>query len=223
MKSCLNLHRDISFRSAIPLKGGRSAFLPSRPRGAALAYRVAAARDPVLLRIPSRRSLALICVIMAIAAHRSHSAGLLIYRQRECGLEILLVRPGGPWWGHRDQGAWQIPKGQIEPDENAKAAAFREAREELGVELTGDAAPLGSIRQAGGKRVDVWALEQEVDPAAVHSNRFELEWPPKSGKVKSFPEIEEARWFGLAEARSMILPSQAALLDAIGKLQPGAH
>ena len=160
---------------------------------------------------------------MANAAHHSHSAGLLIYRQRENGLEVLLARPGGPWWGHRDKGAWQIPKGQIEPAEDPRAAAFRETREELGVPLAGDAIPLGIIKQAGGKRVEVWALEQELDPAAVRSNRFDLEWPPKSGRIRSFPEIDEARWFGLAEARSMILPSQSGLLDALLELQAGTR
>jgi len=152
---------------------------------------------------------------MAIAAHHSHSAGLLIYRRRGAQLEALLARPGGPWWRNRDKGAWQIPKGKVEPDEDPQATAFREAQEELGIALTGDAIPLGIVRQTGGKRVAVWALEQEVDPAAVRSNQFKLEWPPKSGKISSFPEIEEARWFGLAEARSMILPSQRELLDAL--------
>ncbi|MCW6530180.1 NUDIX domain-containing protein [Sphingomonas sp. MMSM20] len=152
---------------------------------------------------------------MAIAAHRSHSAGLLIYRRRAGGLDVLLARPGGPWWRNRDAGAWQIPKGRIEPGEDPEAAAFREAQEELGVRLTGDAVALGIIKQAGGKRVAVWALEQELDPATFRSNEFELEWPPKSGKIRTFPEIEEARWFDLAEARLMILPSQGPLLDAL--------
>mgnify|MGYP001025331872 CR=1 FL=1 len=152
---------------------------------------------------------------MTIAAHRSHSAGLLIYRRRTGRLDVLLARPGGPWWRDRDAGAWQIPKGKIEPDEDPEAAAFREAQEELGVTLTGEAVALGIIKQAGGKRVAVWALERELDPATLRSNDFELEWPPKSGKIRTFPEIEEARWFALAEARSMILPSQRPLLDML--------
>lgn len=152
---------------------------------------------------------------MAIAAHRIHSAGLLIYRRGAGGLDVLLARPGGPWWRNRDIGAWQIPKGEIEPDEDPKAAALSEAQEELGVILAGDAVALGIIKQAGGKRVAVWALEQDLDPATIRSNEFELEWPPKSGEIRTFPEIDEARWFGLADARAMILPSQRLLLDAL--------
>jgi len=152
---------------------------------------------------------------MAIAAHRIHIAGLLIYRRGAGGPDVLLARPGGPWWRNRDIGAWQIPKGEIEPDEDPKAAALREAQEELGVILAGDAVALGIIKQAGGKRVAVWALEQDMDPAIIRSNEFELEWPPKSGEIRTFPEIDEARWFGLADARAMILPSQRLLLDAL--------
>jgi len=161
------------------------------------------------------------CAVMAIATRRSHSAGLLIYRRRAGELEVLLARPGGPWWRKRDRGAWQIPKGKIEQGEDPSAAAFREAGEELGIALDGDARPLATIVQAGGKRVDVWSLEHEIDPAAVRSNQFELEWPPKSGRIRSFPEIEEARWFTLADARSMILPSQRSLLDTLEQQQAG--
>lgn len=158
---------------------------------------------------------------MTIATHRSHSAGLLIYRRTGGDLEVLLARPGGPWWCKREKGAWQIPKGTIEQGEDPRSAAFREAREELGVALEGDAYSLGTIQQASGKRVQVWALEQEVDPAAVRSNQFALEWPPGSGTICSFPEIVEARWFGLTEAHSMILPSQRPLLDALEEREAG--
>jgi predicted NUDIX family NTP pyrophosphohydrolase len=145
----------------------------------------------------------------------ARSAGILLYRRAGGGLEVLLIRPGGPFWRGRDQGAWMIPKGGIEADEAPLDAALREFEEELGTRPAGTPVPLATIRQTGGKWVEAFALEGEFDAAAMVSNRFALEYPPKSGRFQDFPEVEEARWFGLAEARAMILESQSPLLDAL--------
>ncbi len=144
-----------------------------------------------------------------------HSAGVLLYRREEAGVEVLLVHPGGPYWRGKDLGAWQIPKGLIEPGEDAAAAARREAEEELGTRLIGELTPLAHIRQTGGKRVEAFALEQDVDTDGIVSNRFELEWPPGSGAIQSFPEVDAARWLSPAEAREAMLPSQLPLLAAL--------
>lgn len=144
-----------------------------------------------------------------------HSAGVLIYRRTPAGLEVLLVKPGGPYWRNKDVGAWQIPKGGIDAGESAEAAARREAMEELGVTLTGSLQPLGDIRQAGGKLVTAFAVEQELDAETIVSNTFAMEWPPRSGHMGEFPEIEAARWMSLGEARAAILPSQEPLLDRL--------
>jgi predicted NUDIX family NTP pyrophosphohydrolase len=146
-----------------------------------------------------------------------HSAGVLIYR-RVPALEVLLVHPGGPYWTRRDKGAWQIPKGLIEPGEDPKATARREAGEELGVTLSGELRPLGDIRQKGGKLVTAFATEHDLDPAAISSNEFEIEWPPKSGKRQRFPEISAARWVTLDEAREVMLESQLPLLERLAGL-----
>lgn len=143
------------------------------------------------------------------------SAGVLLYRQDASGLEVLLVHPGGPFWQRKHVGAWQIPKGLIMPDETAEGAARRETEEELGVRLTGNLLPLGTIRQKGGKIVEAFALAQDLDSAAIVSNRFELEWPARSGRMRSFPEIDAARWMSLAEAEQMMLPSQLPLLPML--------
>ena len=133
-------------------------------------------------------------------------------------MEILLVHPGGPLWRNKDAGAWQLPKGVIDPDEEPAAAARREAHEELGVMLEGELMPLGEIRQAGGKYVEAFALEHDLDAEAIESNMFEMEWPPRSGHVQSFPEVDAARWFALAEARAMMLESQKPLLDRLAEM-----
>ena len=143
------------------------------------------------------------------------SAGILLHRPGPDGREVLLVHPGGPFWRKRDAGAWQIPKGQIEPGESAVSAAVRECEEELGLRLTRVPEPLATIRQAGGKWVEAFALEQDVDVAAVVSVTFALEWPPRSGRMQSFPEVDAARWFTVAAARLMMLTSQLPLLDAL--------
>lgn len=146
------------------------------------------------------------------------SAGLLLYRLAAGTTEVLLVHPGGPFWRNKDAGAWQIPKGLIAPGEEPLAAALREASEELGMSFDGTPLPLGEIRQAGGKYVDAFALEADIDVSRVVSNQFEMEWPPRSGKRQSFPEIDAARWFTLAEARTMMLTSQQPFLDRLKPL-----
>lgn len=145
----------------------------------------------------------------------ARSAGILLYRRLEGVLEVLLVRPGGPFWQKRTTGAWQIPKGLIEAGEEPLAAARRETREELGIEISGEPVPLATIRQAGGKWVEAFALEQSIAPAAIRSNIFEMEWPRGSGRRRFFPEIAEARWFRLDVARDEMLASQRPLIDAL--------
>jgi predicted NUDIX family NTP pyrophosphohydrolase len=153
-------------------------------------------------------------------ANAVHSAGVLLHRAGARGTEVLLVHPGGPYWRRKDAGAWQIPKGMVEPGEDDADAARREAQEELGLAIAAPLAELGWIRQAGGKRVHGFAAQADVDVAAVVSNRFEMEWPPGSGQVRSFPEVDAARWFPIGDAAAMMLPSQrpflAMLLDMLG-------
>ncbi|NJM33773.1 MAG: NUDIX domain-containing protein [Rhodomicrobium sp.] len=143
------------------------------------------------------------------------SAGILMYRRKMETVEVLLVHPGGPYWRSKDYGAWSIPKGEYGPAEDAEAAARREFAEELGFEITGALGLLGEIRQRGGKRVTAFALEGDLDTSCIRSNSFEMEWPPRSGKICAFPEIDRAGWFCLDEARRRILLSQAPLLDRL--------
>ena len=143
------------------------------------------------------------------------SAGILLFRRRSGMVEVLLIRPGGPYWRNKDAGAWMIPKGMVEPGETAVDAALREFAEETGTALDAIPVPLATVRQAGGKRVQAFAAEGDLDAEAIRSIHFELEWPPRSGKIERFPEAEEARWMSLAEARAMMLPSQLPLLDAL--------
>jgi predicted NUDIX family NTP pyrophosphohydrolase len=143
------------------------------------------------------------------------SAGLLMYRRRAGGLEVFLVHPGGPFWARKDQGAWSIPKGEHPPDEDPLVAARREFAEETGLALAGEAVALQPVRQAGGKVVHTFALEGDADPGAIASNRFVIEWPPRSGRTQEFPEVDRAGWFGLAEARRKLLASQLGLLDQL--------
>lgn len=128
---------------------------------------------------------------------------------------MLLVHPGGPFWRNRDVGAWSIPKGEFAAGESAEAVARREFREELGVELTQAIFPLGEVRQRGGKIVTAFAVETDLDADNIHSNRFEIEWPPHSGRRASFPEVDRAGWFDLATARVKINGAQQALLDRL--------
>ena len=141
------------------------------------------------------------------------SAGILMWRRRGDGIEVLLAHFGGPMWSNRDESAWAIPKGLIDPGESPETAARREFEEELGVKPDGDLLPLGRIRQKGGKWVEAFALEGDLDPERIVSNAFTLEWPPRSGRFRSFPEVDRAAWFTLEEARAKILPSQSPILD----------
>jgi len=140
------------------------------------------------------------------------SAGILLYRRRGAGLELLLVHPGGPFWAKKDLGAWSIPKGEYSAGEDAFAVAKREFEEETGAPPQGEFLPLGEIAQAGGKIVTAWALEGDFDPVTLRSNTFELEWPPRSGRVQSFPEVDRAQWFAPGEASAKILKGQSPLI-----------
>ena len=144
-----------------------------------------------------------------------HSAGIILYRMHGATLQVLLAHPGGPFWRHRDHGAWMIPKGGVEKGEDAAACAIREFEEELGTRPQGTPRFLCRIRQTGGKVVDAFALEGDLDATAIVSNDFTMEYPPKSGELRSFPEIDAAAWYGLDEARARILPSQSPILDAL--------
>ncbi len=143
------------------------------------------------------------------------SAGLLVYKIAAGELRVFLVHPGGPFWRTKDAGAWTIPKGEIADGEDALAAARREFREETGQDVAGEVTPLTPVRQAGGKIVQAWAVLAAIDTAHIVSNSFEMEWPPRSGRTRSFPEIDRAQWFTLAEARARINKGQAALLDEL--------
>jgi predicted NUDIX family NTP pyrophosphohydrolase len=141
----------------------------------------------------------------------------LLFRQKRNGLQILLGHPGGPFWRNKDQGAWSIPKGLIVPGEAPDAAAHREFAEETGHRPTGEAISLGTARQPGGKLVHVWAMGGDWNPADLRSNMFELEWPPRSQRLRTFPELDRAAWFGVAEARDKILKGQAVFIDRLLK------
>ena len=139
---------------------------------------------------------------------------------------MLLVHPGGPFWKNKDTGAWSIPKGEYESGADPQAAAFREFEEETGFRLDAAAAiPLGDVKQAGGKTVTAWALEKDLDATLIQSNTFELEWPPKSGRVQQFPEVDHAEWFDLVAARAKLLAGQieflARLAEKSGETWPG--
>jgi predicted NUDIX family NTP pyrophosphohydrolase len=152
------------------------------------------------------------------ARRSAFSAGILMYRRLGARLEVLLVHPGGPYWRRKDDGAWSIPKGEIDPDEDVGDAARREFAEETGIVLTAPLEPLGEIRQRGGKRVIAFAIEGDIDTRSIRSNSFEIEWPPKGGKMQSFPEIDRAEWFEPSVAYSKILEGQRPLLDRLVEL-----
>jgi predicted NUDIX family NTP pyrophosphohydrolase len=153
----------------------------------------------------------------------AQSAGILVHRRRDGALEVLLVHPGGPFWARRDEGAWSIPKGEYDPGEEPLDAARREFEEELGnPPPDGPFDELGEVRQKSGKRVRAWAVEGDLDATAAHSNTFELEWPPRSGRMIEVPEIDRAEWFGLEEGRRRINPAQVELVDRLAaRLQDG--
>jgi predicted NUDIX family NTP pyrophosphohydrolase len=159
-----------------------------------------------------------------MTARAKQSAGILFYRVRDAQLEVLLVHPGGPYYARKDTGAWTIPKGEPEVGEALLDCARREAREELGCELPPSAASyssLGSCRQRGGKLVHAWACEAELPLDRVGASTFELEWPPRSGKRQSFPEVDLARYFGLNAAREKINPAQVMFLEELVALRAG--
>ena len=143
------------------------------------------------------------------------SAGILLYRIRNKTLELFLVHPGGPFFANKDHGAWSIPKGEFENDEEPLAAAKREFKEETGMELSGEFIQLAFIKQKSGKMVYAWAVEGDIDPEKIKSNNFEIEWPPKSGKMKTFPEIDKAAWFNLNEAIVKINSGQVTLIKEL--------
>jgi predicted NUDIX family NTP pyrophosphohydrolase len=143
------------------------------------------------------------------------SAGLLIYRTRAEAVEVLLVHPGGPFWKNKDAGAWSIPKGEADPGEDLAACARREVAEETGLVVDAPLVPLTTIRQKGHKVVHAWAVEGDGDVSKITSNTFSMMWPPRSGRMQQFPEVDRAGWFGLAEARTKINPAQVALIDEL--------
>lgn len=143
------------------------------------------------------------------------SAGVLLYRRKGGGIEVLLVHPGGPFWAKKDEGAWSIPKGLIEPGEVPIAVARREFAEETGAALEGDLVALGAFAQSRAKTIEVWAAEGDFDPATLKSNTFSMEWPPRSGRMQEFPEVDRAQWFGPDAARVKMLKGQRPVIDAL--------
>jgi len=145
------------------------------------------------------------------------SAGLLLYRPRNSGVQVFLVHPGGPYWAKKDEGAWSVPKGLVDPGEEELACARREFKEETGFEPPQSAAELdlGTFRLPSGKRLHVWAIEGDCDPAALHSNLFEMEWPPKSGRSARFPEVDRGAWFDRQQALLKIVTGQRPVLERL--------
>jgi predicted NUDIX family NTP pyrophosphohydrolase len=151
----------------------------------------------------------------------SKSAGILAFRVNAKKLEVLLVHPGGPFWRNKDLGAWSIPKGEYGPGEEAETAARREFHEELGIEMTQTLLPLGDVRQKGGKVVTAFAVEADIDVDTIQSNTFDLEWPPRSGRRQTFPEVDRAAWFDLATAGVKINEAQRTLLERLAARYAG--
>jgi predicted NUDIX family NTP pyrophosphohydrolase len=143
------------------------------------------------------------------------SAGILLYKYEAGALRVLLAHPGGPFWRNKDAGAWSLPKGEIGDGEEPLTAAIREFAEETGVTLDGDFTLLGEVKQKGGKVVIAFAQERDIDPATIVSNTFEIEWPPRSGRPQTFPEIDRAEWFDIDHAREKINAEQSAFLDRL--------
>jgi len=151
------------------------------------------------------------------------SAGIVMYRRRGPAIEVLLVHPGGPYWAKKDAGAWSMPKGEFDGDEAPAGAARREFIEEMGHDPGGGLVPLGTFVQSRAKTVHAFALEGDFDPETVTSNTFEIEWPPRSGTMQSFPEIDRAGWFTLDEARARIVKGQRPILDALAARTSGSE
>ena len=146
------------------------------------------------------------------------SAGLLVYKRAKNGLQVFLVHPGGPFWAKKDLGAWSIPKGEFAEGEEALAAACREFREEVGQDVAGPFVALTPRRQPSRKMIHAWAVEGEVDAEALVSNEFELEWPPRSGRMQRFPEVDAGTWFTFEEAKGRIQPGQLPILEELAQL-----
>jgi predicted NUDIX family NTP pyrophosphohydrolase len=158
------------------------------------------------------------CVGSSVPAVALTAAGILLYRRSGDSLEVLLVHPGGPFWAKKDERAWSIPKGEVDEGEEPRACALREFEEELGTPLLAsveDLIELGEVRQKSGKVVHCWAAEGDFDPATLSSNTFSMQWPPRSGVEREFPEVDRAEWFDPDEARRKINPAQAAFLDRL--------
>jgi predicted NUDIX family NTP pyrophosphohydrolase len=152
-------------------------------------------------------------------ATRASSAGILLHRDGDDGTEVLLVHPGGPFWARKDLGAWSIPKGELDEGEDPRATARREFEEETGTPLPdGALEELGTVKLKSGKLVEAFAVAGDLDPATLTSNTFELEWPPRSGRMQTVPEVDRAGWFGLEEARKKLNPAQGAFLDRLREL-----
>lgn len=149
------------------------------------------------------------------------SAGILMYHFKEGRLMVLLVHPGGPLWAKKDIGAWSIPKGLIDGDEDALETAKREFEEETGFKVSGGFIPLSQQRTRGGKIIKVWAVKGDIDTSKIRSNTFEMEWPPHSGRRREFPEVDRAGWFEIDEAKEKIIPSQLGFLEELEKIISG--
>lgn len=143
------------------------------------------------------------------------SAGILLYRVRDDAVQVFLVHPGGPYWARKDEGAWSIPKGEATPGADLLATAVTEFHEETGSRLEGEPVPLEPLKQPGGKIVHAWAVRGDIDAASIRSNSFAIEWPPRSGKIREFPEVDRGGWFDLAAARQKLLQGQRGFLDQL--------
>ena len=154
-----------------------------------------------------------------------HSAGLLLYRLTGAGPEVLLVHPGGPFWARKDMGVWSVPKGEVEEGKDPVEVALTEFEEELGCAppvSRAELIPLGTVQQKGGKIVTAWSAIGDFDATVIRSNTFPLEWPPRSGRIEAFPEVDRAAWFGLPEARLKVIAAQAELIDRLEALLDAA-
>ena len=146
------------------------------------------------------------------------SAGLVMYRVRDGQIQVLLVHLGGPFWVKKDRGAWSIPKGEMDPNEDAQSAAKREFEEETGIRPEGEMSPLGTVRQKSGKTVSAWGFAGDCDPTRIKSNLFSMEWPPRSGKQQQFPEIDRAEFFTVAAAKEKIIAGEFELLQRLADM-----
>lgn len=152
-----------------------------------------------------------------------HSAGIILYRKRRTKVEVLLVHPGGPFWKNKDEGAWSIPKGEFDETEDALSAAMREFKEETGQEINGSFAELRPVKMKSGKMIYAWLVQGDLNTGKARSNEFEIEWPPRSGKRASFPEVDRYEWFGLEEAKQKINAAQVSLIEEAQRIAEGSN